>query len=509
MEDTECRLFVNNEVTQAVLCRLIDTEEFPVLPEIDSTIQALLLQEKNGDDVYAQLDKFMTISLLPPYLQRLCLDKIHISEEHLLRPAVVDDIGHIIRDILVRKSSSNVLFKLYQYTMPFIKHNRLNFPPMRYVSKGVLRHIMQIMSLTCLGLHRRDCKKPTWLIRRKLFRFFTHLTTEGTLRDIYIFCLNHNYLLRLALMENFVNYTSTHMRMEIEILCRTLKWTSYEHARVERLVFFITDNFRTCALQNEDLDWNLCELKAQQAIERCNRTCKSQALVIPEHPSSFQHCIDGKVLSEMVKLPVITQVDIIRNMQTGSFLDMAVRWNMIKHICKYPLPLPLQQKHFKCISRAMRGVNKHNICLRSQLHVCLMCNQQHPGTTKNMRFDHAHRSVCVVCHSSDFVLCTDTLGHLVKVFENYYYFCTICLHVHLWTGRGSEFFTCHHRRPAQASRHCVVCFRTMHLSPHYVFDKRLGVMQQLFLCSKHNPTSAQMQYVHDLCSLRELVKHIS
>jgi hypothetical protein len=85
----------------------------------------------------------------------------------------------------------------------------------------------------------------------------------------------------------------------------------------------------------------------------------------------------------------------------------------------------------------------------------------------------------------------------------------LCLHVHLWTGTGCEFFSCYHQQPAQASRHCVVCFRTMHLSQHYVLDKRLGVMQQLFLCSKHNPTSAQMQYVHDLCSLKELVRHIS
>ena len=476
---------------------------------IDSTIQALLVREKNGEDVYAQLDKFMTISLLPPYLQRLCLDKIYISEEQLLRPAAVDDIGHIIRDIMVRRCSSNVLFKLYQYTMPFIKHNRLNFPPRRYVSKSILRHIMQIISLTCLGLHRRDCKKPTWLIRRKLFKFFTRLNTEGTLKDIYLFCLHHNYLLRLALMENFVNYTSTHMRLEMEILCRTLKWTTYEHAKVERLVFFITDNFRTCALQNEHLDWDLCELKAQQAIERCNRTCKSQALVLPEYPFSFLQCINGRVLSEMLQRQVMKAVDITHSLQTGSLLDTAVRWNMNKHISKYPLPLPLQQRQFQCIVRDMRGVNKHNIFLRSQLHLCLACNQHHPGTTKNMRFDHAQRSVCVFCQSSDFVLRTDTLGHLVKVYEHYYYFCTLCMHVHLWTGTGSEFFTCGQLQQAQASRHCVVCFRSINVSAHHVFDKRLGVMQQVFLCSKHNPTSAQMQYVHDLGSLRHLVKHIS
>ena len=94
-------------------------------------MRALKISHKKryGADVYLHLDRQLKISLLPPSLQMLCMQKIHVEAHQLLNPDAVDDIGHIVRDIMVQKNNNNVLFKLYQYTMPFIKHNRLNFPP--------------------------------------------------------------------------------------------------------------------------------------------------------------------------------------------------------------------------------------------------------------------------------------------------------------------------------------------------------------------------------------------
>ena len=509
VEGTEFSVFAGGHVTQAVLSGLSEYDEYPVLPVISAQIEDLLAQERSGVDVYLQLDKLLTISLLPPALQRLCLQKIHIETHHLLNADSVDDIGHIIRDIMVQKNNNDVLFKLYHYTMPFIKHNRLNFPPMRYVSKSLLTHLMQIMALTCLGLHRRDCKTPTWHIRRKLFKFFTRLNTHGTLKDIYLFCDHHNYLLRLALMENFVNYTSKHMLQEIDVICRNLKWTKYEHKKVERLVCYITDTFRTGALQNETLDWTFCEHKAQLAIERCNRTCKSQTLVQPACIPNVQRCIDGAVFRQMLATPVFQQNTLLQEMSRGGMLETAIRWNMNTHIRKYALPLQLQHTQFSDMRRLLGAQNQHSMCVRSRLHVCLRCNNEFPGTSNNMRLDHELKAMCVTCQSSAFVFVADTIGHLLRVYRNYYYYCHICRHVHPWTGTGSEFFACRHLRQAQPSRHCTVCFRTMHLTQHHVFDKRLGVIQSLFLCNRHNPTPLQMQYVYDLGSLRLLVKHIS
>ena len=119
--------------------------------------------------------------------------------------------------------------------MPFIKHNRLNFPPRRNVSKSLLKHLLQIMAITCLGLHSPASKKPVWHIRRQLFKVFTQLQTQGSLADIYLFCQQHNYVMRLALMENFVHFTAKHMSIEMEFV-RSLMLIGYDHGKVERLV---------------------------------------------------------------------------------------------------------------------------------------------------------------------------------------------------------------------------------------------------------------------------------
>ena len=91
--------------------------------------------------------------------------------------------------------------------------------------------------------------------------------------DLYIFLSSHMYLLRLALIENFITFTNTYMPLEVSLM-RCFVDSSYDHARVSRLVRYIVDNFRMTALQ-ENLDFAHLEAKAQIAIERRNRTCRS------------------------------------------------------------------------------------------------------------------------------------------------------------------------------------------------------------------------------------------
>jgi hypothetical protein len=142
--------------------------------------------------------------------------------------------------------------------MPFIKHNCLNFPLMQCTSRVVLRHMIQVITLTCLGLYSAKNKKPTWSIRRQLFSFFTKLMTRSSLRDVYLFCLHNTYVLRLALMEHFIFFSSTNMQEEMKLLlqCTGL---SYNPSRTKTLIEYITDHFLTASLQNELLDWLLIE----------------------------------------------------------------------------------------------------------------------------------------------------------------------------------------------------------------------------------------------------------
>ena len=455
----------------------------------------------------AQLDVQLSISLLPMYMQELFTTRVHVEEDMLLHPQQVQDIGYIIRDIMLQKQQNDVLFKLYQYTMPFIKHNRLNFPPMQCTSRVVLRHMTQVMALTCLGLYSPKNKKPTWSIRRQLFSFFTTLMTRGSLRDVYLFCLHNTYVLRLALMEHFIFFSSTHMQEEMKLL---LKCTGlcYNPSRTKTLIEYITDHFRTACLQNELLDWSLIESKAQLAVERCNRTCKAQQPHVCEQQQSFGDILSCALIRRMLDSPRVDAGNFGASLRRTCMLDTAARFALNSKLCKFALPLLVQHRQFEHIAEASQQRNNRTIVGRTLLYVCLRCNTKHMQPKGDMRMQYPGQPVCRHCNSSNFVCETDTLGHLVKVYSNYYYFCVDCSRVHCWCGTGRELSSCPWKEPkSHMRRNCAVCARTQMLSRVSVFDKALGIMQSLFLCSKHCPPQVHMACVHDLCALRRLIKH--
>jgi hypothetical protein len=505
---TTARLFQSDCMTQAAVSKL-HTQDSSAIPAIASCIDALLLEQKKGMDVQAQLDAALTVSLLPSEMQLLFVSQIKLRPEHLLHADMVQDIGYIVRDIMMMKQRNEVLFKLYQYTMPFIKHNRLNFPPMQFTSKTVLMHMTQVMALSCLGLYSPQHKKPTWNIRRQLFVFFTNLHTRGSARDIYIFCQNHTYMLRLALMEHFVYFTSKHMALEMPLLLRCTG-TFYDHERTQRLVQYITDHFRTAALQNETLDWSLVESKAQLSVERCNRTCKSQQLLGREKHTCVADTMSAGGFRCALSAQRVDPRSLPQIMGENDMLTVAARWGLSQAARKYSLPVLLQHKQFAHIERMSLMVNNRTVVSRSLLHVCLRCNQKHPHAKGDMRIQFPDKPICKHCNSSAYVCVADTLGHLVRVYSNYYYFCIECSRVHIWRGTGNELGMCPWgREQGGPRRHCAVCLRNVQLISVCVFDKALGIMQNFFLCHKHSPPAPLMRSVHDLAALRCLVRHLA
>ena len=69
-------------------------------------------------------------------------------------------------------------------------------------------------------------------------------------------------------MENFVHFTGKLHHRGMKFV-RAFTCTGYEHSKVDRLVCYITDNFRMSAVQNETLNW-----ETQITIDQCNCTCK-------------------------------------------------------------------------------------------------------------------------------------------------------------------------------------------------------------------------------------------
>ena len=507
MTDSKALLFSGDCLLQAAV-RELCKQDAQAIPAIASCIEGLLQQQKKGSDVQWQLDAALTISLLPAGMQELCTASIRIEQQHLLHADSVQDIGYIVRDIMLMKPRNDVLFKLYQYTMPFIKHNRLNFPPMQCTSKTVLMHMMQIMALTCLGLYSPQHKKPTWHVRRELFAFFTNLQTRGSARDIYVFCQHHSYMLRLALMEHFVYFTSKHMALEMPLLLQCTG-TFYDHERTQRLVQYITDHFRTAALQNETLDWAVVEGKAQLSVERCNRTCKSQLLQGRGKYAVVADALDAARFRSALHTHRIDDRALPAATYAHDMFTTAARWSLHRAVRKYALPLVMQHAQFAGMEAKSQQPNNRTVIARSLLHVCLRCNQEHPHARGDMRIQYPDRPICKFCNSSAYVCVVDTLGHLVCVYGNYYFFCVECSRVHVWRGSGCELGRCPWGREQFVQRrHCAVCVRTAPLTTVCKFDKHLGVMQNLFLCSKHCPPALLLGSAHDLASLRTLIKHI-
>jgi hypothetical protein len=205
--------------------------------------------------------------------------------------------------------------------------------------------------------------------------------------------------------------------------------------KVIRLVTCITDNFRMSAFQNETLDWEVVENKAQLAIERCNRTCKSQPMVVPIFLASVHNCVTNVhqdyIMTKIMTMPVVSQTMLLRHMSNYDMLSMTLSYRLNKQVRKYPLPVHMQHHQFQSILGASRVVNQSSIVLRSLLHVCLRCCQQSSSMRNDMRLNFLQKPICVHCNTNSQILTLDTLGHLVHVFRQYYYFCIKCHRVHL------------------------------------------------------------------------------
>jgi hypothetical protein len=86
--------------------------------------------------------------------------------------------------------------------------------------------------------------------------------------------------------------------------------------------------------------------------------------------------------------------------------------------------------------------------------------------------------LCVKCNSGAFVITADTLGHLVCVFRQFFYFCSLCNRVHSWTGKDNELFTCQQAREEPRRKHCVVCWRTSKHCPRGILCERMVAREE-------------------------------
>jgi hypothetical protein len=364
-------------------------------PELGACLELLLLAEKHDSgevltSKLEQLDIVLFASFMPRELQ--CFFMRTVKIEHMPGRAPIADIGNIVRRLMLRWSTDCVLYRMYQYSMPFVKHNRLQFPAFGLVSKQDLQHMLNVVQNLMLGVQRWATKIPTWTTRYQLLGFFHGLLTRGSASDLYIFLSSHMYLLRLALIENFVTFTNTCMPLEVSLM-RCFVDSSYDHARVSRLVRYIVDNFRMTALQ-EDLDFAQLELRAQVAIERCNRTCRSMQNIQGPQPRENRVELRRSTFQRALQVPRLAGIHGLELWQAASshgLLELAAMHEVQSRVVRYALPVALQEQQYAFMAAEVgSSMGVHN---RSLLHLCLRCHYRRTVTHGNMRVVHGDAPV--------------------------------------------------------------------------------------------------------------------
>ena len=158
VKDTDPQIFTSGHASIEMPELLNSGESLDAHPNFHSKLDHLLMLQKQGTNTQLQLQQLLLCSIYPIRIQRIL--NFELPMECLPNPKNLLDIGFIVRRLLLKWHSSNVLYRLYQYSMPFIKHNRLNFPSLRLLDVTVLKHMILSIFLTCLGSHRLDSKTP-------------------------------------------------------------------------------------------------------------------------------------------------------------------------------------------------------------------------------------------------------------------------------------------------------------------------------------------------------------
>jgi hypothetical protein len=408
-----------------------EVQRYEIMREIDRYWFALFLQ-----------------SIDSPLTKRIPWHSFVLKLSDVFSLDQLPDIGPCIRQLsLHRNISNNVMCRIIQYSLPYVKHNRLNFPRYVDVPHTELVDLIQITLAMLLSIYPHCTKQALWQLRFKIYIYIYHLLSRGNKYDQYTWCLNNINLIRIAMVEYFVYFVSTNMPAEYEIL-QTLFGCSGNVEVTFRQFLVNVEYFRTQNLQTTDLNWENIHKKSHYIIERCNRLCKAKPKLAKNHIKSENYTIDSVNLKRILDIPRCTH--------------------------------PFHAKIFN-----------PNMTFDDMKHVY-----------------HIHRNIFIHVLPRSVFKIQAMLGQIVSIFSKNYYFCHECLMVHEWKSIGVEFFKCPFAKKEQITKksECILCKKNVNVNTFHVLDSKLGVMQSINLCLRHSPRDYQMKYIHSLHLLFECLR---
>ena len=432
-----------------------------------------------------------------PWLE-LCTDVrfFKVSPRDVFDTNSLVDIGHEIRCMVMQNSSRSTLFDLIEYSLPYVKHNRLHLPNYDRIDFSVLCQIAQIMLATCIGTFSHSTRRPVWDCRVRLLAFFDDMLSNRTKQDLWEFCNDNILVMRISLIEYFVYFVKNQMPAEHENMRMSFE-NSLSMTHMFDNIIFTLNMFRQNAFCEPTFTWKQVNSLASICIEKCNRMCKGKQR--KRRPQRTLKRLDAShdLIKSALLQPMFAHVEYVMD-RPSDFVRNALMYKIHRLIHVYALPhnLAVQQKQIaqhSIIQGKMRSLQY------MFMNVCLACplDTAHPDT--QMRVHNSTSVACERCHRSDTVVNVNMLGRLLNIHGTYYYYCPFCRSVKKWTGSGCEFRQCVHASGACARRintNCIFCNRN-NTEIMRVLDDELGLMQTLHLCKSHMPLEHQLPYIYN------------
>jgi hypothetical protein len=157
--------------------------------ELLGILRRLLLSANSSDMEYRTLDRYLVAFFLSctkhEMLQTLTWQHFVLVDEHVFTTDRLVDIGRNIRQIILGDLETETLTRLVFFSLPYLKHKRLNLPPLHETKFHELQGCLRIVYASCLGMLQRNSKKPPWSMRVQLHIFTHQLLVHGTHPDLH------------------------------------------------------------------------------------------------------------------------------------------------------------------------------------------------------------------------------------------------------------------------------------------------------------------------------------
>jgi hypothetical protein len=485
--------------------------------EVRAIVTELHRRMNLGEDTQVEIDRYMLYIHLEargsPLLARLPWECFVLRAADVPGLRHMPDIGREIREMLLFMPTKSSMHKVLQYSMPYIKHNRLNFPAFADIGAQDLTHMIRVVMACCLGVLRANTKRPVFELRVRLYGFFHELLARGSSADHYSFCVANLCLLRVSMIEFFIIFMHKFMPAEKLVLCERFQLNNTTDALFHNFCL-IFDTFRQTAMQVRELDFVSINARAHIAIEKCNRVTKGKNR--PNHMSPTLNVVASSTTTldlamRSARFAHHSYGSLQPMMRSQSWSDIVAVQRIHGVVSVHSLPANLMRMQARHLADVCR-VNSNCISQSTLLFVCLKCacGQTKFALNKKMRVMSDGQCFCTHCDSSEHMLRVCTLGRIVQVRTQNFYFCTFCCSTHEWAANGHEFTHCARTvctGSAAPPAKCCICARNSSVSAWSVLDDKLGVLRDVHLCPRHKPLAHQESAVYNIQTLRAAMLH--